>query len=528
MSYKSWEDIKPQEGKQELAFSLLGKVDFMLWGGSRFGGKSELLSMIPLVFCDDPNYRGIFFRREYKEITASNGLWDKAKNMYPLFNAKMKKSEMAWEWPNGAKQQYSHMFQEDDKESHRGSGNTCIGFDEIDQFSQSQVTFLMTCLRSEAKVDSFMVGTLNPSPDSWCLPLVEYYLDENGFPDQNKVGHIRHFIVKDNEIIFGDSEEYFQENYRECLYVTTPEGKEVYVRPKTFTFIFFNIFDNPLGIAANPSYLSELNNLPDHERNTQLYGNWYSKPKGESLWKREWVRGEEGEKVKRIDEIPEGCQSYRGWDKGYHEKVKGKHNDPTACSPQILKDPQGFYWLLGNYAPSTLDREELDKKENLKVYGRFRELAGARDKKIIAQAKHDGQDCFVVLAKDAGAGMTDHKFTLTQFIEEGVRYIESHTPHNTPDKKLRDFQPFCQACSSGLVYIVEDTFPPETLKKYYSELENFDPKIRSNSSIRDDWVDSTSLAFNEAVVKKVYKTPKITNLSKYKTLSSEFLTSRGL
>ena len=68
MSYKSWKDIKPQEGKQALAFSLLGKVDFMLWGGSRFGGKSELLSMIPLPFYGDPEFRAVYFRRTFSEI----------------------------------------------------------------------------------------------------------------------------------------------------------------------------------------------------------------------------------------------------------------------------------------------------------------------------------------------------------------------------------------------------------------------------------------------------------------------------
>ncbi len=121
---------------------------------------SELLSMVPLLFADDPNYRGIFFRRQYDEIMGSNGLWEKAENMYPLFQAEPRISKKRWDFPCGARQVYAHMFTEADKESHRGKGYSLIGFDEIDQFSESQVQFLMTTLRSEASMDSFCIGTL--------------------------------------------------------------------------------------------------------------------------------------------------------------------------------------------------------------------------------------------------------------------------------------------------------------------------------------------------------------------------------
>jgi len=259
MAYEHHEEVVPQKGKQELAFDMISQVDFMLWGGARFGGKSELLSMIPLLFCDDKAYRGIFFRRQYDEIMGANGLWEKAENMYPLFNANPRLSDKSWTFPTGAKQFYRHMYYEQDKESHRGKGYSVIGFDEIDQFSKDQVTFLMTCLRSEADMDSFCVGTLNPNPDSWCLPLVEYYLDEDGLPDPDKCGDIRWFIVKDNDFIFGPSEEYFQEKYPDSLWINVPGKDEpLYVRPKRFTYMFFNIFDNPLGLESNPVYLSEL------------------------------------------------------------------------------------------------------------------------------------------------------------------------------------------------------------------------------------------------------------------------------
>lgn len=505
MAYNCQEDIAPQPGKQTLAFKLFGKVDFMLMGGARFGGKSELLTMIPLMFAADPYFRGIYFRRQYDEIMGANGLWQKAENMYPHFFGKPQISNKTWAFPKGAKQEFRHMYYEQDKESHRGKGYSFIGFDEIDQFSKEQVQFLMTCLRSEADMDSFMVGTLNPNPDSWCLPLIEYYIDDKGLPIPEKCGEIRHFVVKEGEFIFGDSEDYFKENHPETVYVSMPHSDEqIYVRPKTFTYMFFNIFDNELGLKANPAYLSELQNLPDHERDTQLWGNWYSRPRSQSLWQRHWVRGEEGERAKTYLDIPDNIRWYRGVDKGYSEPSDAnKYPDYTAISPKIGKDSEGKYWLVGEYHPDCVDNNELKLKESYRVLGRFRFLAGKRDTLLTTQALYDGEDTTYVLTKDTGGAATDHEFTKGRLIEEGVVVEEDKSPKNTPGKKLKDFQPFCNACAIGLVNIVEESFDKRTLEAIYKEWENFSPEKRSTSAVKDDWVDSMSMAFAASSTKRV-------------------------
>lgn len=126
---------------------------------------SELLAMLPLAHIKDPKFEGIFFRRSYPELTGSGGLWQKAGKMYPEFKASKNISNLKYIFPSGANVKFSHMQHEDDKESHRGLQYSFVGFDEIDQFSKEQVIFLLTCLRSEANMDSFCVGTCNPNPD---------------------------------------------------------------------------------------------------------------------------------------------------------------------------------------------------------------------------------------------------------------------------------------------------------------------------------------------------------------------------
>lgn len=510
--YDSWQDIGPQAGKQELALSFVGTVDLMLWGGSRFGGKSALLTQAPLLYCGDSKYRGIFFRNTYGEITGAGSLWDKAETMYPLFGAESRQNPLCWRFPSGAVQYYSYMDAESDKESHRGKGYSLIGFDEIDKFSPTQITFMFTCLRSEAASDATMIGTLNPDPDSWCLPLVEWYLDEEGFPDPAKCGIIRYFIIdENNDFIFGDSEEYFKENYRDYLYVYNPHtDSEIYVPPKTFTYIFFNIYDNPLGMKAEPKYLMQLNNLPEHEKKTQLLGNWYAKPKKASMWNREWVRGVNGERVLDRSQLPENCVTFRGLDKAHTEPhPANKYPDYTALSPKIKKDENGFYYLLGDFIDDFIDpiRSASDKP----VIGRVRLGPGPRDALIVKQLKADNEyeKCTLILPKDAGGGKADGIYTKAKLTEAKIDFEDGLTANNVAEKKIKDFAPFANACQQGLVYIVEDSFHPATLRAIYMELENFNGE-RSTSGRKDDWCDAIAVAFNYAIcAKRPYKTPNV-------------------
>lgn len=343
--------VGPQEGKQTLAWNMCSQtkeqkekgntVDFMIYGGARGAGKSELLAMLPLAHYRDPKFEGIFFRREYSELIGAGGLWGKANNMYPEFGGRPHLTNLKYTFPNGSSQRFMHMYTEADKESHRGLQYSFIGFDEIDQFSKEQVIFLLTCLRSEAQMDSFCVGTCNPNPDSWCRELVEWYLDDNGTPRDDRVGAIRYYIVLDGDFVFADSEEYFQEEHPDAVYVHNPLTDEtIYIPPKKFTFIAGNIFDNPALIKANPRYLSELQNLPDHERSRQLWGNWYARPKGSNYFERDWLG--------MADKVPAGAKCVRGWDKASTEpSEKYKHPDFTA-SIKMFKDKEGYYYIAGD------------------------------------------------------------------------------------------------------------------------------------------------------------------------------------
>lgn len=333
---------------------------------------------------------------------------------------------------------------------------------------------MLTCLRSEAEGNSFLVGSCNPDRTSWVYELIKWYLDDDGFPDQEKVGKIRYYVVHNNDFVFADEEGWFKENMPDAV---TNLATGEYIPPSTFCFIQLSVFDNHILLKNNPKYLSILQNLPKHERDKQLYGNWNAVPDQVNYFNRAWVRGIEGERVKQ--NIPMKTQRVRAWDKAGTEFVTAIKNYPdfTACIG-MAKDLDGFYYIYGDFHPDNHDK-------HAQVFGKFRKGAGERDAIMLKQAFHDGSDTKIIIAQDAGAdGKQVYQDLAKKFTSQG--FIVKPSSMATNKSKLTKFEPFCSAAQAGLVYIVESSFPDKrTLEQFYLELENFDGQ-RSTGTKKDD------------------------------------------
>lgn len=462
--------------------------------------------MRPLLDIHDPNYQAVFFRRTTKALEKAGSLWPEGKSLWKPFKARVREQKFQHVFKNGATISMDHLEHEKDAEgNHQGTQYSFVGFDELTHFLQSQFLYLIGRLRSAAEGNSSCMATCNPDPDSWVFKWVEWYLDEDGYPDPDKCGVVRYFVVVNDEPVFADTPEELAEEYPHICYQENPlTGEEIYVPPMSFAFVGGTIFDNPALIAANPKYLSALKAQSEVNRARLLDGNWLARPEGSGLWKRQWVRGDNGEKVKQYKDIPDGCVEFRGWDKGYSEPSDVTRYPDFTASTKILKDPDGEYWLIGDHHPECYDDSEKDKNDSSKVYGRFRKLAGARDTLILKQALYDGKDCSVVLTKDTGGQGTDHTYTMARLVEAGIKVVEDKSPKNTPGKKVKDFQPFANACSIGLVHVVEESFNKNTLESFYKELEAFSGE-KSTGTRKDDRVDSTAITFNAAAAKKVFR-----------------------
>ncbi len=343
------------------------------------------------------------------------------------------------------------------------------------------------------------------------FPIIQWYLDERGYVDPKKDGAIRYFIVKDGRFVFADTEEWFKENMPDSV-TNSHDGS--YIPPKKFCFIQLSLFQNKILLEKNPRYLSELQNLPDHEREAMLHGCWFAEAPQTKFFDRKMVRGEVGERV--LTHVPLDAQKVRSWDKSataYDPKLNNTDADFTACTG-MAKTSDGRYIIYGNHCPTNYDKYE-------KVYGKFRLNSGDRDKVMLDQARHDGYETKVIIARDPAAdGKTVYEQMAKKFISEG--FMVAPTPSSTKGNKFARFEPFLMACQSGVVYIVESSFDPNTLEMFYRELERFCPdaegKWRSTRTIKDDLVDSTADAFN-ALTTSLYipsfTLPSLTKVNEY-------------
>lgn len=459
---------------------------------------------------DDPRFTGMFVRTEIGQLVGSGSLWEIANKYYPLFGAKsVKAPSYMYSFPSGSRMRFKQVANTSDAEKHRGLQYSYIGVDELTQQDPKSIQFLLTCLRSEAKMNSVLVSTCNPSRDSWVYDIVSWYLDERGYVDKEKNGIIRYYTVKDGSFVFADSEEWFRENMPEA--VTNMITGE-YIPPKKFAFVQLTIFDNKILLDLNPRYLSELQNLPEHERESQLYGCWNAVEHKPTFFNREMVRGKHGERV--VSNVPLGATRVRAFDKAateFNPKANNTDADFTACIG-MAKDKLGNYYLYGDFCDENYDQYE-------KCYGKFRKNSAQRDAIMLAQAQYDGSDTYIVIAKDAGAdGKTVYEELSRKFISKGFKIKPSKSGHT--QNKMTKFEPFLCAAQAGLVCIVENSFrDARTLELFYKELEYFNPdpvtgKWRSGrNGKKDDWIDVVSDCFNWICSEKVYTVPRLAQVS---------------
>jgi predicted phage terminase large subunit-like protein len=336
-----------------------------------------------------------------------------------------------------------------------------------------------------------MVITCNPDPDHKIRELIDWYLDDEGFPDPERDGKVRWFITRDGEFFWGNSSEELKEKFGDN------------VRPISFQFISALIYDNPPMLESNPDYLAFLEGLNPVDKAQLLFGNWDARPKGAKYFKREFL--------KEVDKVPLHCKSVRAWDKAGKERTVSYKNPDFTASCKMYKCRDGFYYITGDHHPDNYD-------DVTETGGRFCKSVGERDVTIRKQAEYDGSDTVVVFPVDPGAsGLSEFQNSAKPLIETGYTVKKDPTPGNK--SKLKRFEPFASAAEQGFVRIVKSTFSPKTYEALMKELEAFDGE-RSSTHRHDDWADAVASAFNFLAASKVHTALAIPDYSCPTKLSS--------
>lgn len=311
----------------------------------------------------------------------------------------------------------------------------------------------------------------------------------------------------DGDFIFGDSEEYFQKEYPSAVNVDNPlTGETLYIPPKTFCFLAGTIFDNPALIKANPRYLSELQNLPEHQKLRELWGNWHARAVGAFYFDRNWIHN--------ANRVPEGSIGVRGYDLAAKAVSETNKSPDATTSINYWKCPHGNYFITGNYHPDFKDTFAGNE-----IGGRLRVQVGKRTTIMMDQAKLDGKDIIQIIPVDPGAaGIQAYQELAKQFAAIGARC--KRDPIATNKSKLTKFLPFADAAENGLVYIVRNTFPnDETIDFIFKELEAFSEE-RSTAHRKDDFPDCIASAHNAVCTMVSYKAVALPSMNSPTKLSS--------
>ena len=335
--------IGPSSPKQELM--LTQEADLAIIGGAMGSGKSYISLLYPLKFADDPYFRGVIFRNTTGEITAQNGLWENACEIYTKIygnsddlkkqgkkgGIKIHIKDLKITFPSGASLKFAYLESRKDLQRHQGAAYTFCLFDEATHFSREMFEYLVKRMRSaRAKHKKQMVLTCNPDPDWDCLDWIKPYLLEDGTPDTTKDGKIRYYVVDNGNYIWADDRGTLEDVYG--------NGPDSGIR--SFTFISANCLDNPPLMEADPSYVSNLKAQPWVDVQRYFYGNWFVRPSAAGYFRREWVEEVVGYDPSQITKIA------RAYDFAGSLRSDSNPSPDYTVSALMAKMKDGTYLVL--------------------------------------------------------------------------------------------------------------------------------------------------------------------------------------
>lgn len=202
-----------------------------------------------------PEYRGIIFRRTFPRL---GEIIDRTYKYLPLMGASYSGRDShlqlpAWTFPSGAKIAFGPVQHEQDKYNYQGKEFHFLGFDQIEEFTESQYLFLMAQNRTtNPGIVCYVRSTSNPGGvgHMWVKKrFIDPWKIEGGYDS----GKIKYF-----KTINGDDIE------------TTRDDPNALSR----SFVFSSIYDNPSITANDPQYVQRLEQLPEKEKRALLYGDW--------------------------------------------------------------------------------------------------------------------------------------------------------------------------------------------------------------------------------------------------------------
>jgi hypothetical protein len=249
---------------QRLAYE--SEADIIGYGGSGGSGKTDLL----LGLAATKHRHSVIFRRVFP---SSRGIIERSREIFnregmehsrDSFNESLHR----WNLADGRVVEIESCQYEKDKIKQRGIPRDLHCFDEVTEFTRSQVEFITAWNRStDPDIHCQVVMTFNPPTDEVGNWVVDYFLPwiaylfpkEFQHPNPAKPGELRWYASVDGKEIEVENGQPFEHN-------------GVTIKPRSRTFIPGKLRDNPH--LAGTNYEAVLQSLPEPLRSQVLLGDF--------------------------------------------------------------------------------------------------------------------------------------------------------------------------------------------------------------------------------------------------------------
>lgn len=431
--------------------------------------KSYIGLMRHLRWVEDPDYRGFCVRKNSTTIMRSGGLFEDAlylyRQVYPNVIPKYKDQKIVF--PSGATVSFSHYESDSDSEKWRGIQSSNFMYDESTDAEEHHIWFLISRLRTRARMTPGIWLTCNPSPDHFLRKWVDWWLypeghPKFGLPDPSKQGVERWIYRENGEIRWGDSREELIERYGKK---DLPLDHENQIKPMTMTCLFGTVFDNPPLLKAQPQYLTALENQPEVEKQRNLYGNWEARISESTYFQRTW------------------CEEITGYDESQVERVVRAYDMAGTLKNDSNPSP--------DYTVATKMAKMKDGTYIVLDVKRTRIRFGEWEKFIIQNAMEDRElhrEVTILLPEDPNPAAKAATALMIRNLAESGLYAQKIRASTS---KLDRFRPFsAMAQNNGIKFLKGcgqdlENKNYNTLDFVYKELEAFDGNRRRGESGHD-------------------------------------------
>lgn len=234
-------NIKPHPVQEELV-KLPDQIFEALYGGAAYGGKSWILTLLPLFrgFYKFRGYKGIILRNKFPDLERE--IIRLSKEYYPKTGAKYNEQKHSWEWPDYLSyQDFGHVQHSSDITQYDSSQYNYCAFDELTHFT--------------AYPYHYMVGSRVRPSSSFNIAIVR-----NG---SNPGGVGQTFAYNRFVRPFEDGRKIIRDTDTGLLRIFIPAKAE----------------DNPYGMQYDPEYVKKLEilkHVSEAEYKAKRYGDWHA------------------------------------------------------------------------------------------------------------------------------------------------------------------------------------------------------------------------------------------------------------